>query len=437
MRHLENEVIEKKIKIFAVVIWFICSSFYSFHYIAKVAPSVFILSLCNDFSITAFELSGLSSFFYYSYASMQIPAGIILDKFSTKRVLGLAIILAFSGCLMFSFATNIYLIYMGRFLLGLGSSFSFPGAIKLASLWFSSSKFGLVTASTQSYGMIGAAFGAAPIAFASSICGWRLTMFSLSSLFILIYILLLFYIYDSKEDFVSKKINRSKSKIKNTNKDKISISDSLLLIVRNPYSWINAIYAGTIYTIVVSFGELWGPSFISSTSGLSKSISAAIISSMFIGCAVGSPILGYISDRIKKRIPIMYISSFLSLIIFLIILLAKLNTISLFISLFLLGIASTGVGVSCALGAELHPKRITATTAGFTNAGTLLVGALLQPLIGWILDKTWTGIFIESARFYNGYSFRVALIPVIICLAISCILPFFIKETHCKNNELT
>src|SRR5688572_11451641 len=136
------------------IVWGLAAAFFFSEYFARVAPGVMVPDLMRDFKVTALTLGSLSAFFYYAYVGMQVPVGILVDRFGPHRLLTVATVLCSAGCLLFASAQSVSLAEAGRFLMGFGASFAFVGTLKLAAVWFPASQFGLLAGLTQALGML-------------------------------------------------------------------------------------------------------------------------------------------------------------------------------------------------------------------------------------------------------------------------------------------
>lgn len=404
-------------------IWAIAASFFFIQYIARVAPGVMVPNLMSHFSIAAYSVGTLSAFFYYAYVPMQLPVGMLVDRYGVKKLLIIAALLAFLGCLLFANTNSLYIAYTARFLLGFGAAFSFIGAVKLAAMWFPSNQLGMLVGSTQALGMLGAVVGEAPVAFLIPHIGWRYSMIAIGSLFLILAILIIFFVKNAPV----KKIEISEEK-------HATLWQSLSTVLKNKQSWLNAIYAGTIYAPVAAFGELWGVSTLEQLYHLSVEKAAGCVGLIFIGWAIGSPIMGFVSDHIGKRRPLMFISAVFSFIFLgAVFYIPNQPLFLLFAELFLFGIFNAGLSISYTVAGEQNPHNIAGTSVSFANMASVLLGTIFQPLIGWFLDFRWTGKLYHNVRIFSSSDYRWAMSILVISLALSFFITFFIKETNCKN----
>jgi len=196
---------------------------------------------------------------------------------------------------------------------------------------------------------------------------------------------------------------------------------------------LNGLYVGLVYAPTGAFAELWGVTYVTKNNGISTTLAAEAISCIFIGWAIGGPLAGMISDRIRKRIPVMIGSAIFSFIFMTAVLYLKnLSVPVLFLLMFLYGISNTGVVASYAVAGEINSRKIAGTSLAFANMASIIIAAVFQPLMGLFLDMQWTGKMVGGARDYSIHAFHNAMLALPICLALGLIVAFFVKETHCQ-----
>lgn len=421
-----NRVIKKQFSPW--LIWGLGAAFFFVEYFARVAPSVMVSDLMRDFAVDALALGTLSAFFHYAYVSMQIPVGILVDRYGAHRLLTVMCFLCGLGCLLFAASQSVWMADLGRLLMGFGAAFAFVGSLKLAAVWFPASRFGLLAGLTQALGMLGAAVGSAPMSFAVYHLGWRTTMLLIAGIFLLLAIFIGFIVRDkpAAASFAQEPLASDKN-----------VLAGLIKVLANPQSWWNALYAGLIYAPTAAVAELWGVTFVRQAYYLSLPMAATAVSLIFIGWGVGGPIMGWFSDKIQRRRPIMFVSAFMCLAFFLLILYLPSHTPIgvLFAVMFFYGVSNTGLVASYALAGEINPRRIAGTSVAFANMASVIIGAFFQPLIGWVLDLNWHGEMANGAPIYSPYAFRLAFLIIPICLGVCCFITFFIKETYCQSVE--
>jgi MFS family permease len=428
---MKNNEIDPKIKMLPWIIWGLAAGFFFLGYVARVAPGVMVPQLSHAFSINAFYLGGLSAFFYYAYLPMQIPAGILIDRFGTRTLLLISILMVACACLLFAQTSNIHIAYCSRFFIGFGCTFSFIGAIKLASTWLPSKYLGMLAGSTQAAGMLGAIVGGLPLAYTVAKFGWRNSMMLIAAALFILLALVFYFVKDLKS---TQTYSTTKLPNKQNRTEKVPLLSGLITVIKNPQNWLNVLYAGAIYAPMAAFGEFWGTGCLQRIYHIPIQTAAAGIGIMFLGWTIGSPLIGWFSDRIGRRKPLMLASAicscmFLSTIFYL----PNLSITSMFILLFLFGFSNTGLVIAYTLAAELNAKKIAATSTALINMASVIFGALGQPLIGFLLELNWKGVTINGLHHYSATNFRFAMSILPICLITGCVAALLIKETYCKT----
>jgi MFS family permease len=406
------------------LIWALGAGFFLTEYFARVSPSVMLPDLMRSFNADALALGTLSACFYLAYIPMQLPVGMLVDKFGPHKLLTIMAFLCGLSCYLFGVAHVMWLGQLGRLLMGFSASFAFVGTLKLASMWFPARRFGLLAGLTQGLGMLGAVIGEAPTAVAVHHIGWRNTMYIMAVVIIVLAVFIGIIVRD--------KPATPTASIKPENK--VGIWHGLILVLKNSRSWVNAGYIGLLYAPSAAFAELWGVNFLTQTYHWPRTLAGAAIGTIFIGWTIGGPATGWISDRIGRRKPLLMFSAVCGMLFMgSVIYIPHLSVITVFALLFLYGMTNTGVAISYAVASEINAPQINGTSMAFANMASVLIGALFQPIIGYILDKLWTGHMQHGIRVYSSSNYHWALLALPICSLLSFVFAWFVKETHCRN----
>ena len=360
--------------------------------------------------------------FYIPYILMQIPVGLTVDRLSIRWLLTVMSLVTAFGCCVFGLANGLMTASIGRMLIGFSAAFSFVCSLRLATSWFPPTMLGLLAGLTQALGMLGAAAGEAPVSFLVSNVGWRHSMLIIAFLFIALAGLLY--------QFVQDKPNKLSSNASSTNR--ISIFQSLKIILSSYQTWINALYAGFLFGPTAVIGEAIGPAYLQFGRGLGAHAAAFATGLIFIGWGISGPISGWLSDRIGKRKPVMIFSALCGIVLTsLFVFLPHLSQTTTYLIFFAFGLTNTGVAIAYAVSTELHHRNVVGTSIAFTNMTSIFIGALFQPLVGRLVDM------VAGPRGYNVESlllsdFQAGLKLLPVCSLIALILAFAVKETHCK-----
>ncbi len=404
------------------VMVFIGAAFYFYEFVLQVSPNVMGPELAASFHVNYASLGNLAAFYFYTYAAMQIPVGILLDRLGPRRMLLFATAICMLGSLMFGATTHLSLAQAARALMGVGSAFAVVSGLKLVANWFPPTRFALLTGLFVMVGMLGAAAGQAPLSLLSSHLAWRDTMLLLGSVGGILFIVIWLVVQDRPASM--------KDKFPKENGHSHIISD-LKNLLSCRYNWITSLYGCLMYAPSTALGALWGGSFMALSLHTTKTTGDSLITFMFLGWMVGSLLFGFISDAIRRRKPPLYLGSAGALICSLfIVYCAHLTPWTMGILIFLFGLFSSGFLPAFSIIRETnHPDRC-ATGLGFINMLNMAGGAAIQPVIGLILDY--------AIQHHHGSAvdelsaFRIALTAIPIAILIALLIIPFIRETRCE-----
>ena len=404
------------------LIWSIGAIFFFLMYIARVSPSIIQESIMSDFGVGATIFGQMAGYLYVTYLFMQIPVGALVDRFGAQRLIILNTFIFGLACMLFSFAKGILWIMIGRLLMGLAGSFAFIGAFKIALVWFPPSMLGLLAGLTQCSGMLGAAVGEGPMSTVAVFLGWRGYIFAIGiGMFILCLLSIL--------------VMRPHPNAKSNQVESMGdLAKGIKVVILNPQSWLNGLYAGLIYMPTVAFGEAWGAPYLIQTKGFDLYHAGIVLTFLFTGWVIGGVLIGKVSDALKLRKPIMLVASFISAITFLMILyIPSLSPFQCNVIMFIYGLANSGLIASYALSGEINPPKVSGVSVSFCNLLSVLLGAMMIPLIGVVLDVFGGHIDYRGVSVYpvEAYNYVFAIFPL--GFVFSAFLSLFISETHCHN----
>lgn len=423
--HQEEQV--TKHKLLALIVFVLASSFYLYEFILQVSPAVMTQGMMRDFHVHAAGLGIIASAYFYSYTPMQIPAGMLYDRYGPRLLMTIAVILCTLGCLFFGFTENRWLAAIGRVFMGVGSAFSFIGTLVLASRWFASHHYAFLVGIAQALSSVGAILGAYPLAYSVAEVGWRNTMFILAAIGFVLAIIIFLIVRDYPPDVEPEDTS---------DVDAEHEIYKLIHVCRNPQSWLAALYAFFAWAPVVVFAGLWGVPYLVSIYGVTEKIAALYTSAIWVGIAVGATSLGWWSDAIKCRNKPMKIASVIGLVCMTtLIIWTHMPIVLLLVIMFGFGFAASGESITFAVVKDNNFSDHLGTASGFNNMATVAGGVFIQPLIGIFLDMLWDGKLVNSVPFYTTLDYRIAFMILPVCYIFAWILStFFIEETHCRHN---
>ena len=360
---------------------------------------------------------------------MQIPAGLLLDRFGPRKVTTIAIIFCGLGSLLFAKSGSVLNAGIGRFLTGAGAAFAAVNCLKLIANWFPVKRFAFMAGLMMTLGMLGAVGGQAPLAAFIKTMDWRGAMQIIAFAGIILAVIFWLIVRDRAP---SHKVDARLTS------PRVKVGQSLKKILKNPQAWWISLYSGLAFAPVMVFGGLWGVSFISEAFQLRENTSAQAVSLIFIGFAIGAPFFGWFSDWIGKRKAVMGWGTLLAtLCITAVIYFPSLSSLILNPLLFLFGFGISTFLLCFTMIREINTAAHAATAIGFMNAFDALLGAFSDPLTGKILDMNWSGALSEGARVFSVDAYKIAFITIPVFLVLSLFTLFMVKETFGKQTEPT
>lgn len=383
----------------------ICALFLFIKYIAQLFPSLIGSELMKNYSLTALNLGILASSYYYSYSTMQIFSGWMLDRFSIRYVATVAI--GILGLSLFVFAEyhSYFMMCFSRILMGAGASFATVLYMKCAAIWTSRKTFGLVASFLATATMLGAAFGGAPLAYLFHAMSWQSGLFLMGAISIAIAILTFVIVSDVRSNDAML-----------IEKNKIKFSE-LKTVFMNRKNLLLMAYSGLAFSPVVIMGGLWGTPFLILKYHLSTVQVSYLLSIMFMGIAMGAPIWSAIALYFKNLHLLMQLANLFSFISICCIIYGFFSyPIEAFL-FFMLGFSVGCFMFSFQICRDINPIHLLGFAFAFMNTGEGVIGSVVEPAIGGILDITK-----GHAAVFTLANFHEALILLPCCFVFASIL---------------
>jgi MFS family permease len=392
-------------------------------------PSVMIHPLMSSYGVNAGQIGILSAFYYYLYTPLQIPAGIVMDKYSPRKVLALACLTCASGAILFALTQSFVLACLARALMGIGSAFAFVGTLKLAAMWLPDNRFALFAGLTGSIGIMGAIFADNVLSYMVEDYGWKHTVYITGLIGIALTVIIFIFLkrpakLKHKVDFEDYHSWRQ-------------IFKRLLLLARSPYTWLNGVIGLLLFLPISVFASLWGVDFISKKYNLLNANAASATSLVFIGLAIASPFAGFISDALKSRkIPLFigalgcFISSYVLIYV------DDVSLTTSYVLLFLIGVFAAPQVLVFAIAKDLSPPLTTGMATASANFLVTIGAGVYQPLIGYALDYKWGGLTTKLGTPYFTLSdYQFAFIILVASILSCCLLVLFLPDYHYKPHR--
>ena len=398
--------------------WVLGALFFCYGYVQRVSPSVMVAELMRDFAAGAALLGHLSAFYLYAYAPIQVPVGVMMDRIGPRRLMAGATALAAAGSLIFAMSEVLAGAYLGRFLIGAGAAFSWVGVLTVISQWFPPARFALFSGITQAIGMTGAIFGQAPLSFAVAAIGWRGALAAIAAAGFGLAALIWLVVRDRPHAATAS----------------VSIAGGLAAVLRNRETWLNAVFGLAMAGPMLGFAALWAVPYLMTVYGLDRATAASMASLLFVGWAIGAPVIGFASDRIGRRRMPMIIGAAVATVTLVAILYVPGLTLPFLGALLVVHGAAGSTMVLAFASVREHNKPGTGGSAmGFVNMAVVGSGALFQPLIGLLLDLNWDGALAAGARVYSPGTYGLALSVLPVGCAIGLAASLSMKESFARQ----
>ena len=399
-------------------------------YFHRVSITVIVEDLMKEFSASATSLGILSSFYFYPYALMQIPAGLLIDKLGSRKTLTMFCLVTSIGTLMFSISPSLSSATFSRLIIGLGVSVAFLGTAKLIASWFNARSFASLIGILVAMGNIGAFLASAPLALTVTELGWRLSFLSIAFATFALTVLIWFIVKDTP---IGYKIDSNELNSNSSYKDRKgnNVFSGVLQSIKTKDFWPVAFPPLFFFGSFISLQGLWGVQFVMQMYALSKVEASIVVMMMSIGFSIGALFWGIVSDRLafsRKKVYLLglflYVSAWLCLTLFRYILINSWLHVLFFVLGFFFGV----IPISVAMIKSLFPLKIMGSATGAANALPFVGGALYQLLIGYILDMFGLERIEEGVRIYSSASYELGFIVCLLSLIFATGMAFFIKN---------
>jgi MFS family permease len=344
-----------------------------------------------------------------------IPAGILLDRFSVKKLMLVSLLVVLAGVAGMSLTNNLALAKLFRFITGAAHGIAFMAPLRLAPRWFSSKKLALAVGLVITFAVTGGLMSQTPMYWAVTSWGGQETMYLNLGLGVVIFFLVLLFVKDNPQG--KQQVSEAKS---------VDFFTGLKKAVGNKQNWLSGLYIGLLNLAVLLLGAIWGTNYLHyKYDYLSSEVITSVIGMIFIGTMIGSPLCGFLSDKFKNRKLTMLGGAALSLVIMLIIMFSSNpDKFFLYLMFLLLGIITSAQTIGYAVVAESNDDEVLGTANGFSAVLLMGMAAIAQPLFGWLIS-------IFGGDNVTSYLKAIYLMPVSFAIALICSL--LLRETFKKT----
>jgi MFS family permease len=411
--------------------WGLVAALYLIGFFQRMAPAVMVTELMAEFSLGGALMGNLAATYFYAYAAMQIPTGLLADAIGPRRLSTIACATAAVGILVFGLATNLWMAYAGRLLIGGSVAVAFVTCMKLAGHWFANNRFATVTGVSLLLGNAGGVLAGVPLARAVAAFGWRSAMVASGLVTFAMAAAIWIYVRDDP----SEKGYRSHAHATVLARGSLPAGQALKMVMARRDTWLLFFAGGLSASPLLVFAGLWGVPFLTQVYGLDRSHAASMTSAMLVAWAVGGPLAGALSDRLgRRKLPYLLVN-FIAAVLWGIFLIGHLPSGLLYALFAAIGLTSGGVIIGFAYSREANHPGASGAVGGVVNLGVMGIAAILQPILGYILDRHWDGTLAAGARVYDAGAYSAAFFWFFACAALSVLMVALTRETHCRMQD--
>ncbi|WP_131782741.1 MFS transporter [Legionella gresilensis] len=412
------KTVSKSQAIFGSLVCAVGAFFYCYEFVLRIIPGALQSELSAAFGhISATTFGQLSAFYYFAYSPMQLPVGMLMDRYGPHKLLTFACLCCTLGSWMFTNISSMLVAGCGRFLVGFGSSFAFVGVLSLALSWLPKKYFSLMAGLITTLGMLGLVYGEVKITDIAVDFGW-------------LHVLRLMIIIGAVLTIVISLVVRDGPT--GHKKHGYPLPEFFMKVwhvLSSPQVWLIGLVGACLYTSLSVFGELWGKSYLEQAHHLTKVEAAKTVSAMFLGWAVGAPLVGYLSDQSGRRVLPLVVGAIMGLIcISLVLYYPGLSYTALNVLLFLYGVFSSTEIIVFIMAKENSGAQLSGTVFAAVNMIVTLGGVIFQPLVGKLLDMFGDSNVVAGEHIYTVVDYQLALSVLPISLLLVTILAFFMKD---------
>ncbi|MDD2883598.1 MAG: MFS transporter [Dechloromonas sp.] len=398
---------------------------YVLSFFQRFAPAGIAPDLAAAFETSAASLGVLAATYFYVYTVMQVPTGILVDTLGPRRILLLGCLVGGAGSFLFGAAPTLDLALVGRTMIGLGVSVTFIAMLKLVAVWFEENRFATMVGICMLIGNLGSVLAGAPLSAMAQATGWRGVFIGVGVISLILGVACWLIVRDGPQ--AAHAVERPRF-------DRTVVLSSLLAVLRNRDTWpaalVNTGMSGAFFT----FAGLWATPYLMQVHGMTRSVAASHLSLWFGGFAIGCLFIGGLSDRLGRRKPVMIAVSHVYVLIWLVWLSGISMPPMISYTLFaLMGLSTAGFSLTWACAKEVNPPLLSGMSTSVANMGGFLCAALMQPLVGWVMDLGWQGEMLGGARIYDAATWRHGVLVVTIVATLGAAASWWIRETGCRN----
>ena len=394
----------------ALIAWLITAVYYFYQYTLRSAPGVMMPQLSEAFGLSASAVATMVGLFYYGYSPFSLVAGAALDRLGPRQVVPIGAAAVGIGALLFA-TGNGTLANVGRFLQGAGGVFALVGAVYIATTNFPASRAATLIGATQMFGMAGGAAGQFVVGpLMQSGVAWNAFWAAMGVIGLVIAVALIFMLPAAAPAAGSGAA--------------MSPGRALATVFSNPQSIICGVVAGLLFIPTTIFDMVWGVRFLEDARGLDYGAAVMRSASVPFGWIIGCPLLGWLSDRIGRRKPVIIGGGVVVALCLAWILYGPIDVLPPYVLGLTAGMASGAAMLPYTVIKEVNPPALGGTATGVVNFINFTFSALLGPVFGNLLRNASEGVGTAGLTQYQS-----AFTPMLYGVVLAIALTFVLKET--------
>jgi sugar phosphate permease len=395
------------------------SFFVLYQFLLQSANSVMIEPLQTSFNVGLTDIGFLSASFFYTYVFLQIPAGLLVDRFGARMLMTLGCTICALAAILFGCVTHFNQAVYMRLLMGLASSPAVVGVMYLACRWFPREKFALLASVVEMIGMLGGAIGEPSLANLVAKVGWRTSMIWTGVVGLILSLCIVLVVRNQPKIKIAADCKKIPTK---------ELWHTFIQALKHRAVWLGCLYGAFSFSVISGFGGLWAIPFLQDVHGLDVTKSAFISSMIFIGASLGAGSAGYLACYKLNIKSLMVTASIVSMLCMLAILFIAKGFFMNAVLFLLLGLSAGFYALSFAYVKINTCESIGASAMGLTNMMCLLLGApLLQPLVGHFLAYL-TALGKSPIMIY-----RLGMLPFLLTTVLGLGIALMIKKPEEKK----
>lgn len=410
------------------------AALFFFSYFHRVAPAVVAADLMRAFAIPAASLGALAAVYPYVFMVMGLVAGGLVDALGPRRMLALGGTAMGLGAILLGLAPGFGVACAGRLVVALGASVILVSFLALVGAWFRAREFATIAGLSQTIGNVGALGASVPLALLVEAVGWRAAFAVIGLVTALLGLVALVAVRDHPALLGLPPVELA---MRAPGPFRVrGVLAGVPEMLANPRSWPPVLAAAGVYASLITFQGLWAVPYLTQVRGLGRVEAASLVSLIAGGVVVGSPLVGWLSDRVlvSRRVPmagftLVHVACWLPLVVPAL----AVPDWALGPHLALLGLSACGLVLVWACVREVNDPARVGLAVGFANVPVFLLVAVVQWLTGAILDAHWTGGLAGEARLYPPGAFRAAFALCLGLAAGALVMALLVTETRCRN----